>query len=80
MALVVFIAANLAVGFTFSTSAKNQLHETEEKYGRQEQEERIACSSTANGVSEILPNLWPIGVFLLAAGTVALVRYRERLD
>jgi hypothetical protein len=31
-------------------------------------------------VSEILPNLWPIGVFLLAAGTVALVRYRETLD
>jgi ABC-2 type transport system permease protein len=33
-----------------------------------------------NEVSEILPNLWPIGVFLLAAGTVALARYRETLD
>ncbi len=80
MALVVFIAANLAVGFTLSTSAKNQLHETEEKYGRQQQEERIACSSRANESPKILPNLWPIGVLLLAARAVALARYRETLD
>jgi ABC-2 type transport system permease protein len=33
-----------------------------------------------NGASEILPNLWPIGAFLFAAGTVALARYRETLD
>jgi len=31
-------------------------------------------------VAEILPNLWPIGVFLLVAGAVALARYRETLD
>jgi ABC-2 type transport system permease protein len=33
-----------------------------------------------NGVSETIMNLWPIGAFLLAAGTVPLVRYRETLD
>jgi ABC-2 type transport system permease protein len=33
-----------------------------------------------NEVSEILPSLWPIGAFLLAAGLVALARYRETLD
>jgi ABC-2 type transport system permease protein len=33
-----------------------------------------------NEVSEILPNLWPIGAFLLATGTLALARYRETLD
>jgi ABC-2 type transport system permease protein len=33
-----------------------------------------------NEVSEILPGLWPIVAFLLAAGTVALARYRETLD
>ena len=33
-----------------------------------------------NGVSEALTNLWPIGAFLLAAGTVALAHYRETLD
>jgi ABC-2 type transport system permease protein len=31
-------------------------------------------------VNEIVPNLWPIALFLLAAATVALLRYRETLD
>jgi ABC-2 type transport system permease protein len=33
-----------------------------------------------NEVPEILPSLWPIGAFLLAAGLLALIRYRETLD
>jgi len=33
-----------------------------------------------NEVPEILTNLWSIGVFLLAAGAVALARYRETPD
>jgi len=33
-----------------------------------------------NEAAEILPNLWPIGAFLLVAGAVALARYRETLD
>ena len=33
-----------------------------------------------NGVAEILPNMWPILLFMLAAGTVAMLRYRQTLD
>jgi ABC-2 type transport system permease protein len=33
-----------------------------------------------NGVAEILPNVWPMLLFLLIAGTIALNRYRETLD
>jgi ABC-2 type transport system permease protein len=33
-----------------------------------------------NGAAEILPEIWPLLAFLLAAGTVALLRYRQTLD
>lgn len=33
-----------------------------------------------NGLAEIAPELWPIGLFLLGAATIALLRYRETLD
>ena len=33
-----------------------------------------------NGATEIAPELWPIAAFLVAAATVALLRYRETLD
>jgi ABC-2 type transport system permease protein len=111
VALVVFIAANLAVGFTFSTLAKNQLQAMQMAFffflpsillsgfmfpfrGMPEWAQWLGevlplthflrilrgILLKGNEVSEILPNLWPIGVFLLAAGAVALARYRETLD
>lgn len=32
------------------------------------------------GLSEIAANLWPMGLFLLVVGTIALKRYRQTLD
>jgi len=111
VALVVFIAANLAVGFTFSTLARNQLQAMQMAFffflpsillsgfmfpfrGMPRWAQWIGemlplthflrilrgILLKGNEVSEILPNLWPIGGFLLAAGLVALARYRETLD
>ncbi|HEY7674711.1 MAG TPA: ABC transporter permease [Burkholderiales bacterium] len=111
VALVVFIAANLAVGFTFSTLARNQLQAMQMAFffflpsillsgfmfpfrGMPRWAQWIGeilplthflrvlrgILLKGNGVSEILPSLWPIGAFLLAAGLLALARYRETLD
>jgi ABC-2 type transport system permease protein len=33
-----------------------------------------------NGFADIVPELWPIGLFMLVAGTVAMKRYRQTLD
>ena len=33
-----------------------------------------------NTLPEILPELWPIALFVVVAATVALIRYRETLD
>jgi ABC-2 type transport system permease protein len=33
-----------------------------------------------NGWAEIAPNIWPIALFMLVAGVVALLRYRQTLD
>ena len=108
---VLFIAANLGVGFTFSTVAANQLQAMQMAIffflpsillsgfmfpfrGMPEWAQWLGevlplthflrilrgILLKGNEASEILPNLWPIGVFLLAAGTVALARYRETLD
>jgi ABC-2 type transport system permease protein len=33
-----------------------------------------------NGWLEIYPEVWPLGVFLLVAASIALMRYRETLD
>ena len=110
-ALIVFIAANLAVGFTFSTIAKNQLQAMQMTFffflpslllsgfmfpfrgmpaWAQTLGEvlplthflRIARGILlkGNGVQEVLPELWPIALFLLVAGTIALRRYRQTLD
>jgi ABC-2 type transport system permease protein len=111
IALIVFIAANLAVGFTFSTLAKNQLQAMQMAFffflpsillsgfmfpfrgmpiWAQWIGEVLPLTHflrilrgillKGNGVPEVLPSLWPIGAFLLAAGLVALARYRETLD
>ena len=111
IALVVFIAANLAVGFTFSTLARNQLQAMQMAFffflpsillsgfmfpfrGMPRWAQWIGellplthflrilrgVLLKGNEVQEILPSLWPIGAFLLAAGLLALIRYRETLD
>jgi ABC-2 type transport system permease protein len=33
-----------------------------------------------NGLPEILPELWPLCLFVLVAGSVALLRFRRTLD
>ncbi len=34
----------------------------------------------ANGFAEVWPSLWPMLLFLLGAGTIALLRFRRTLD
>jgi ABC-2 type transport system permease protein len=110
-ALILFIAANLAVGFTFSTLARNQLQAMQLTFffflpsillsgfmfpfrgmPRWAQFVGEALPLThflrvvrgillkGNGLAQIAPNLWPIALFMLVAGLVALLRYRETLD
>ena len=110
-ALVIFIAANLAVGFTFSTIARNQLQAMQLTFffflpsmllsgfmfpfrGMPEWAQLIGevlplthflrivrgIMLKGNGVAEIGGNVWPIAAFMLAAGTVAMLRYRQTLD
>lgn len=111
LALVVFIAANLSVGFTFSTIAKNQLQAMQMTFffflpsmllsgfmfpfrGMPDWAQVLGevlplthflrivrgILLKGNGLAEIAPELWPIGLFMLVAGTVALKRYRQTLD
>ncbi len=111
VALIVFIAANLAVGFTFSTLAKNQLQAMQMAFffflpsillsgfmfpfrGMPEWAQWLGeilplthflrilrgILLKGNGVVEILPNLWPVALFLLVAAAIALLRYRETVD
>jgi len=108
---VLFIAANLSVGFTFSTIAANQLQAMQMGFffflpsimlsgfmfpfrGMPEWAQWLGqllplthflrivrgILLKGNGVAEIVPDLWPIAAFLLAAATIALLRYRETLD
>jgi len=110
-ALVVFMAANLAVGFTFSTVAKNQLQAMQLTFffflpsmllsgfmfpfrgmpgWAQAIGEALPLTHflrvvrgimlKGNGMAEVLPNVWPMALFMLAAGLVALKRYRQTLD
>jgi ABC-2 type transport system permease protein len=107
----VFIAANLAVGITFSTLAQNQLQAVQMAFffflpsillsgfmfpfrGMPEWAQAIgSCLPLThflrivrgillkgNGVAEILPELWPIVLFMTVAMTVGLKRYRQTLD
>jgi ABC-2 type transport system permease protein len=110
-ASVLFIAANLGVGFTFSTVAANQLQAMQMAIffflpsillsgfmfpfrGMPEWAQWLGeCLPLThflrivrgillkgNGAAEILPELWPIAAFLVAAAAVALLRYRTTLD
>ena len=110
-ALLLFILANLTVGFTFSTLARNQLQAMQMTFffflpsillsgfmfpfrGMPEWAQWLGSllplthflvlvrgiMLKGNAPVEILPNIWPIGVFLLVVTVVALLRYRETLD
>ena len=111
LVLVVFIAANLAVGFTFSTIARNQLQAMQLTFffflpsmlltgfmfpfrGMPTWAQNIGevfplthflrivrgILLKGNGLAEVAPHLWPIALFMVIAGAVALKRYRQTLD
>ena len=107
----VFMLANLAVGFTFSTLAQNQLQAMQMTFffflpsmllsgfmfpfsGMPEWAQWIGealplthflrivrgIMLKGNDALQTLPELWPMLLFLLLAGAVALKRYRRTLD
>ncbi len=109
--VLLFIAANLAVGFTFSTVAGNQLQAMQMSFffflpslllsgfmfpfrGMPDWAQTIgeALPLThflrivrgillkGNGIAEVVPDLWPIALFLTIVTIVALKRYRMTLD
>ncbi|MFZ6758073.1 ABC transporter permease [Undibacterium sp. Ji50W] len=112
MAMIgVFILANLAVGFTFSTIARNQLQAMQMTFffflpsmllsgfmfpframpeWAQVLGEALPLTHflrivrgillKGNDAGQLLPELWPMLVFLLLAGVLALKRYRQTLD
>ena len=106
-----FIAANLALGFTFSTIAKSQLQAMQMTVffllpsillsgfmfpfrGMPDWAQYIgeAIPNThflrivrgvllkGNDAADIWPNIWPLLVFLLIVGIIAMARYRKTLD
>ncbi len=108
---LLFIAANLGVGLTFSTLARNQLQAVQMAFffflpsillsgfmfpfrGMPVWAQTIGevlplthflrivrgILLKGNGLRQILPNLWPIALFLLVALTIGLTRYRRTLD
>ena len=109
--LALFMAANLAVGFTFSTIARNQLQAMQLTFffflpsmllsgfmfpfrGMPQWAQAIGeilplthflrivrgILLKGNTLAEIAPNLWPIAAFMVGAGIVAMLRYRQTLD
>lgn len=108
---ILFIAANLGVGLTFSTLAKNQLQAVQMAFffflpsillsgfmfpfrGMPVWAQRVGETLPlthylrivrgillkGNDIHQILPNIWPIGIFLVISLTVGLSRYRRTLD
>ncbi len=111
LALLLFISANLAVGFLFSTLAKNQLQAMQMSFffflpsilmsgfmfpfkGMPQWAQVIGealplthflrivrgVMLKGNGFMESWPNLWPLGLFLVAVATLAVMRYQRTLD
>jgi ABC-2 type transport system permease protein len=109
--LIIFIAANLAVGYTFSTVAQSQLQAMQMMVffllpaillsgfafpfrGMPVWAQWIGevlpvthflrvvrgILLKGNGPVEIWPDVWPLLVFLVAVGTLALLRFRRTLD
>ena len=108
---LLFIAANLGVGLTFSTVARNQLQAVQMAFffflpsillsgfmfpfrGMPVWAQCIGeilplthylrivrgILLKGNDMAHILPNLWPIALFLLVALSIGLKRYRRTLD
>ncbi len=106
-----FMLANLGVGFTFSTLAKNQLQAMQMTFffflpsmllsgfmfpfrGMPQWAQWLGevlplthflrvvrgIMLKGNGPAQIAADIWPMALFLLVAGTVALKRYRQTLD
>jgi len=106
-----FMLANLGVGFTFSTLARNQLQAMQMTFffflpsmllsgfmfpfrGMPEWAQHLGellplthflrmvrgIMLKGSGAAELLPELWPLLAFLLAAGLLALARYRQTVD
>lgn len=111
VAALLFIAANLGVGLTFSTLARTQLQAAQMSFffflpslllsgfmfpfrGLPEWAQTLGellplthflrvvrgILLKGNGVQEILPELWPIALFLAVVLTLGLKRYRRTLD
>ena len=109
--VLLFILANLAVGITFSTIAKNQLQAVQMAFffflpslllsgymfpfrgmpgWAQDLGEVLPLTHflrvvrgillKGNGLAEIIPDLWPIALFLTVMLTIAVKRYRQTLD
>ena len=109
--LIVYIVALLAVGYTFSTIAENQLQAMQMTVffllpsillsgfafpfkgmptWAQWLGEVLPATHflrvvrgillKGNGAGEIWPDVWPLILFLFAAGSVALLRFRRTLD
>ena len=106
-----FIVANLAVGITFSTIAKNQLQAVQMSFffflpslllsgymfpfrgmpgWAQDIGECLPLTHflrivrgillKGNGLTETLPDLWPIALFVAVMLTIGVKRYRQTLD
>ena len=111
LGVTVFIIANLAVGYTFSTIAQNQLQAMQMTVffllpsillsgfafpfaGMPEWAQWLGellptthflrivrgVLLKANTMGEISGELWPLAAFALAAGSIALLRFRRTLD
>ncbi|MBV9784058.1 MAG: ABC transporter permease [Acidisphaera sp.] len=111
LALGVFIACNLSVGFAISTLARTQMQAQQlAQFGllpsimlsgfmfpfqgmpgwARTIGELLPLTHTlricrgillkGNGLLQIWPDLWPMGVFALLVGTIAVRMYRETLD
>ena len=109
--VLLFIAANLTLGITFSSIARNQLQAMQMTFffflpsillsgfmfpfrGMPVWAQRIGETLPlthylrivrgillkGNGFAQILPQLWPIALFLAVALTLGLTRYRRTLD
>jgi ABC-2 type transport system permease protein len=109
--VLVFIVANLAVGVTFSTLAKNQLQAMQMSFffflpslllsgfmfpfrgmpgWAQALGEVFPLTHflrivrgillKGNGLADVVPEIWPIALFIAVALTVGVKRYRQTLD
>jgi ABC-2 type transport system permease protein len=109
--MLVFIAANLAVGITFSTVARNQLQAMQMSFffflpsillsgfmfpfrGMPVWAQHLGSILPlthflrlvrgillkGNGLTETLPHVWPITLFLVVVMTIGIARYRQTLD